>query len=62
MRLRWDVDGREPTCAPTELRIEPDVGFLSSDRGEVRVASGGPWTLMALNPAGTNRQTVAAVP
>jgi len=58
--LEWDVEVSEVGRTPTELRIEPDIGWLACDRGRLMVTSNARmgWTLVALNPAGTNRASV----
>ncbi len=59
--LIWDVGGNPLDRTPTELLIEPDVGWLASDTGRLVVTapSSNHWTLIALNPAGTNRATAS---
>ncbi len=57
--LSWSAGGAPESCA-TELRIDPDVGFLAADTGTVTVrpAAEARYTLTALNPRGTNTATV----
>ncbi|MCX7817774.1 MAG: sulfatase [Kiritimatiellae bacterium] len=57
VRLTWDVSGNPLAQTPTELIIEPHVGWLAEDAGSLLVTAHTErvWTLIALNPAGTNR-------
>jgi len=61
VRLRWSVRVPTPDTAPTELIIEPEVGFLASDESAVvvRPAADTVYTFAALDPKGTNTATVA---
>lgn len=57
-RLVWDADGNPLDRTPTVLRIDPDIGFLPTDAGEIpAVGDAAEWVLTALNPGGTNRVT-----
>lgn len=62
--LTWAVVAPTPDASPTQLFIEPGVGFLASDSGTVTVRPDREtvYTLTAINPKGTNTATVTAQP
>ncbi len=57
VELVWDVSNNPLDAVPTEILIEPHVGYVGEDAGRCTVVASGQreWTLTALNPAGTNR-------